>query len=228
MHWRASWTGWACNAVCRKPFVRDNCKEFCGRTVLTWTYARGVKLFLIQPGKPNQNAYIESFNGRLRDECLNEHWFVSLAHAMTIIETWRREFNEKRPKKSLDGLSPSDYAKQLARKSVTVSSDPNPRATENRGNVAYNLHVMCYRQTLFPGTRCESAKILCSTDFAGFSLIFRGCKISWLQRSSPTDFILCDHLIARDLAPVQFDVGMPLTDNPGVSTTGIWPHGQLP
>jgi putative transposase len=55
----------------------DNGKEFCGRAMLTWAHARGVKLFLIQPGKPNQNAYIELFNGRFRDECLNENWFVS-------------------------------------------------------------------------------------------------------------------------------------------------------
>ena len=101
----------------------DNGKEFCGRAMLTWAHARGVKLFLIQPGKPNQNAYIESFNGRLRDECLNEHWFVSLAHAKAIIEVWRREYNEERPKKALGGLTPSAYAKQLARKSVIVSSD---------------------------------------------------------------------------------------------------------
>ena len=101
----------------------DNGKEFCGRAMLTWAHARNVKLFLIQPGKPNQNAYIESFNGRLRDECLNEHWFVSLAHAKAIIEVWRREYNEERPKKALGGLTPSAYAKQLARKSVTVSSD---------------------------------------------------------------------------------------------------------
>lgn len=91
--------------------------------MLTWAHLRGVKLFLIQPGKPNQNAYIESFNGRLRDECLNEHWFVSLAHARAIIEAWRREYNEERPKKALGGLTPSAYAKQLARKSATVSPD---------------------------------------------------------------------------------------------------------
>ncbi|PNR86159.1 transposase, partial [Xanthomonas oryzae pv. oryzae] len=54
----------------------------------------------IQPGKPNQNAYVESFNGRLRDECLNEHWFPTLLHARTEIERWRREYNEHRPKKN--------------------------------------------------------------------------------------------------------------------------------
>jgi len=98
----------------------DNGKEFCGRAMLTWAHARGVRLFLIQPGKPNQNAYIESFNGRLRDECLNEHWFVSLAHARTVIEAWRREYNEERPKRSLGGLTPSAYARQLAGKSATL------------------------------------------------------------------------------------------------------------
>jgi transposase InsO family protein len=66
----------------------DNGKEFCGRAMLTWAHVHGVNLFLIQPGKHNQNAYIESFNGRLRDECLNEHWFVSLAHAKVITEAW--------------------------------------------------------------------------------------------------------------------------------------------
>jgi putative transposase len=64
----------------------DNGKEFCGRAMLTWAHAHSVTLRLIEPGKPNQNAYIESFNGRLRDECLNEHWFLNLTHAQTIIE----------------------------------------------------------------------------------------------------------------------------------------------
>jgi len=101
----------------------DNGKEFCGRAMLTWAHRRGVQLRQIEPGKPNQNAYIESFNGRLRDECLNEHWFVSLAHARTVIERWRREYNEERPKKSLGGLTPLAYAKQLAAKAATLTSD---------------------------------------------------------------------------------------------------------
>ena len=100
----------------------DNGKEFCGRAMLTWAHARGVRLFLIEPGKPNQNAYIESFNGRLRDECLNEHWFVSLAHARAEIESWRREYNEERPKKSLGGLTPSAYARKLDDKSATLTT----------------------------------------------------------------------------------------------------------
>lgn len=101
----------------------DNGKEFCGRAMLTWAYERGVKLFLIEPGKPNQNAYIESFNGRFRDECLNEHWFTSLPHAKVVIEAWRQEYNEERPKKSLGGLTPSAYARQMASKAVILTTD---------------------------------------------------------------------------------------------------------
>ncbi len=108
-----------------KAIRTDNGKEFCGRAMLIWAHARGIRLFLIQPGKPNQNAYIESFNGRLRDECLNEHWFVSLAHAKVVIEAWRQEYNEERPKKSLGGLTPSAYARQLTGKSATLPTDSN-------------------------------------------------------------------------------------------------------
>lgn len=100
----------------------DNGKEFCGRAMLTWAHEKQVALRLIEPGKPNQNAYIESFNGRLRDECLNEHWFTSLAHAKTVIEAWRREYNEERPKRALGGLTPSQYAKQLSQNTVTVTA----------------------------------------------------------------------------------------------------------
>ena len=81
------------------------------------------ELFLSQPGKPIQNTYIESFNGRFRDECLNEHWFTSLSHAKVVIEAWRREYNEERPKKSLSGMTPSAYARQLANKAVIFNPD---------------------------------------------------------------------------------------------------------
>ena len=81
--------------------------------MLTWPHNRGVTLRLIEPGKPTQIAYIESFNGRFRDECLDEHWFTSPAHAQAVIETWRREYNEERPKR-LGGLTPLVYAQQLA------------------------------------------------------------------------------------------------------------------
>jgi putative transposase len=68
----------------------------------------------MEPGKPNQNAYIESFNGRFRDECFNEHLFTNLLPARIVIESWRREYKEEPPKKALGGLTPAAYAKQLA------------------------------------------------------------------------------------------------------------------
>lgn len=105
-----------------KVIRTDNGKEFCGRAMLTWAHQHGVTLRLIEPGKPNQNAFIESFNGRFRDECLNEHWFLNLEHARAIIEVWRKEYSEERPKKALGGLTPAAYARQLAGRSATVTT----------------------------------------------------------------------------------------------------------
>jgi transposase InsO family protein len=115
------------DAICsrrgRPAVIRtDNGPEFIGKAMLNWAYRNNVALKLIEPGKPNQNAYVESFNGRLRDECLNEHWFISLAHAQQVIENWRREYNEQRPKKSLGGLTPAMYAKQMAEKAPTMAA----------------------------------------------------------------------------------------------------------
>lgn len=104
-----------------KPAVirTDNGKEFTGRAMLTWAHRRGIALLLIEPGKPNQNAYIESFNGRLRDECLNEHWVTSIHQARAVIGAWARQYNEERPKKALGGLTLAAYARQLAAKAIT-------------------------------------------------------------------------------------------------------------
>jgi putative transposase len=87
----------------------DNGPEFTSRALDEWAYRRGLKLNYIRPGKPIENAYAESFNGRLRDECLNENWFLSLKHAREIIETWRKDYNEARPHGSLEGLTPQEY-----------------------------------------------------------------------------------------------------------------------
>jgi putative transposase len=102
--------------------ILDNGREFCGRAMLIWAHERRVTLRLIAPGKPTQNAYVESFNGRFRDECLNEHWFTSLAHAEAVIEAWRREYNEERPKKRLGGLTPAAYGTQLVKETDTVTA----------------------------------------------------------------------------------------------------------
>lgn len=88
----------------------DQGPEFTGRALDQWAYRNGVQLKLIQPGKPTQNAYIESFNGRFRDECLNEHWFTSLAEARVLVAAWRRDYNENRPHSALGYRTPSEFA----------------------------------------------------------------------------------------------------------------------
>lgn len=90
----------------------DNGPEFAGKTLDEWAYRKGVKLNFIQPGKPVQNAFVESFNGRLRDECLNESWFKNLNEARAIIEDWRIDYNRVRPHSSLDNLTPEEYAER--------------------------------------------------------------------------------------------------------------------
>ena len=88
----------------------DNGPEFDSQVLDQWAYRRAVRLSFIRPGKPNENAYIESFNGRFRDECLNEHWFLSLAHARSVIEAWRIEYNTERPHSSLGNRTPEEFA----------------------------------------------------------------------------------------------------------------------
>jgi len=84
--------------------------EFAGKALDEWAYRKGVKLNFIRPGKPIENAYAESFNGRLRDVYLNTNWFHNLKHARDIIEGWRRDYNEVRPHSSLNNLTPMEYA----------------------------------------------------------------------------------------------------------------------
>lgn len=103
--------------------VTDNGSEFTSRAFDAWAYARGVKIDFIQPGKPVQNAFIESFNGTFRDDCLNLHWFLSLADAKWTIEDWRRDYNEFRPHSSLGGLTPAEYAG-----TILLNGEP-PRST---------------------------------------------------------------------------------------------------
>ena len=93
----------------------DNGPEFAGRILDAWAYTHGVRLHFIEPGKPVQNAYIESFNGRLRDECLNEHWFMNLPAARNIVERWRDDYNAVRPHSALGNRTPEEFAQQAAR-----------------------------------------------------------------------------------------------------------------
>lgn len=87
----------------------DNGPELTSRALGQWAYERGVRLRFIDPGKPQQNGFIESFNGKLRDECLNEHWFLSLPHAQRAIEDWRVDYNLNRPHSSLGNLTPEEF-----------------------------------------------------------------------------------------------------------------------
>ena len=93
-----------------RSIVCDNGPEFTSRTLDQWAYERGIELSFIRPGKPVENAFIESFNGRLREECLNEHWFLSLREAKREIEAWRIDYNEVRPHSSLGKLTPAEFA----------------------------------------------------------------------------------------------------------------------
>ncbi len=97
-----------------EAIVLDNGPEFRGRALAAWSEQRGVRLEFIQPGKPAQNAYAESFNGRLRDECLNANWFTSLSDARRKIESWRQDYNQQRPHSSLNYLPPAEYARTRA------------------------------------------------------------------------------------------------------------------
>ena len=93
-----------------EAIVVDNGPEFISRVLDQWAYARGIKLLHIQPGKPVQNAFIESFNGTFREDCLNQHWFTSLTDARRVIEAWRVEYNTVRPHSSLGSQTPSEFA----------------------------------------------------------------------------------------------------------------------
>jgi len=93
-----------------KEVRTDNGPEFTCRAFLTWTQKHGIKHILIEPGSPTQNAYIESFNGTFRDECLDENWFESLEQARGIIANWRTEYNEIRPHSSCGRMPPATFA----------------------------------------------------------------------------------------------------------------------
>jgi putative transposase len=97
-----------------KTLVSDNGTEFTSKAMFLWAQRTGVTLHFIQPGKPTQNAFIESFNGKFRDNCLNQHWFTDLNDARRTIDAWRRHYNEVRPHSALGYLPPAVFAKQAA------------------------------------------------------------------------------------------------------------------
>jgi putative transposase len=90
--------------------VSDNGPEFTSNALDKWAYDRKIFHQFIKPGKPYQNCYVERFNGKLRDECLNENWFMNVAEAREIIENWRMDYNRVRPHSSLGNMAPEEFA----------------------------------------------------------------------------------------------------------------------
>lgn len=104
----------------------DNGPEFDGKALDTWAYENRVRLAFIRPGKPNENAYIESWNGKFRDECLNDHWFTSLQHARQVIAAWLVEYNTERTHSSLGDITPAEFVaayRQRVEDTVSLTAD---------------------------------------------------------------------------------------------------------
>lgn len=108
----------------------DNGPEFTSRHILAWALERKIELIHIEPGRPVQNAYVESFHGKLRDECLNASWFGNLFEARVKIGAWREEYNEERPHSSLGNLPPREFARRIA--ALRSPTAPCERQCEER------------------------------------------------------------------------------------------------
>ena len=132
-----AWRGWP------EVLVMDNGPEFAGQAVDVWAYEQGVQLHFIEPGKPVQNAFVESFNGKMRDECLNEHWFLSLREARETIAAWRRDYNEVRPHSSLGNRTPQEFTGGAG-----AALPPPSRPGENNKSKTnpWNSHYDWYRK----------------------------------------------------------------------------------
>jgi putative transposase len=115
----------------------DNGPEFTSRHFLAWCIERGIELVHIQPGKPQQNGYVESFNGKFRDECLNVSWFENLWDARRKIAAWQKEYNEERPHSSLGYQTPAEYARQLLPAAASAL-----RATAAAGSLSQSANVV--------------------------------------------------------------------------------------
>ncbi len=104
--------------------VTDNGPEFTGRALDRWASRHGVRLHFIEPGKPMQNGFIESFNGTFRDECLSASWFTDLQAARTLTAQWQREYNEERPHSRIGRIPPAEFARASALQPPTAASGP--------------------------------------------------------------------------------------------------------
>jgi putative transposase len=110
----------------------DNGSEFISKVMDKWAYERGVELDFSRPGKPTDNARVESFNGRLRQECLNVHWFLSLDDAQRKIAAWRQDYNEVRPHSALQWMTPAEFARQARETPLSGISTESEISTSDR------------------------------------------------------------------------------------------------
>jgi transposase InsO family protein len=124
----------------------DNGPEFAGRVLDERAYRKGIKLNFIRPGKPIENAYTESFNGRLRDECQNTNWFLSLKHAIDVIEDWRKDYNTVRPHSSLGGLAPEEFMELAGNAKMELALTTRVRSEEPQGFIYWDLTKCCVRK----------------------------------------------------------------------------------
>ena len=108
-----------------KAVRTDNGPEFTSRAFMAWAQTHGIRHILIQPGRPMQNGYIESFNGKFRDEHLNESWFETLHQARTSVAIWRTDYNEVRPHSSLGRISPARFAEQHRQRAGDAAQQPS-------------------------------------------------------------------------------------------------------
>jgi len=126
-----------------KVIVSDNGTEFTSRAVLAWASEQKITWHYITPGRPCENGFTESLNGRIRDECLNEHWFTSLDEARVLIRAWQKDYNENRPHSALGWSTPREFAQQQSRMESPGAMAPGPLT---RGQEPTNLEP----RTLLP------------------------------------------------------------------------------
>ena len=120
-----------------REIILDNGPEMIGKVLDHWAWRNGVRLYFIDPGKPTQNAFIESFNGRFRDECLNENWFLDLADARQIIEAWRLDYNSSRPHSALGYATPQEFAaSQQGHAPAEMTTSPTTGTISNQNSQA--------------------------------------------------------------------------------------------
>ena len=129
----------------------DNGPEFISKAVEQWAYENGVDWHFIEPGKPIENAYIESFNARFRDECLNEHWFTSLSDARQKIEEWRKDYNQRRPHSALGYRTPEEFAQATATPSHGKDGDTPALENASRLPLSHSSGGGCVKLSNPPG-----------------------------------------------------------------------------